>query len=214
MKTYKVNNLEITESQVKKLAIEAGLIKEEKPLNRLYKHEKGALYTFTSNTSGFGFEHDEVWQECDHLVHLDQSCWKSATPEDQKQWERLLIQHAESKGFVIGAKINNENLFDHLDFPNEFTIKELPEIQNNGEVWVKTGSYSETIFSKGNWATIIEKVSVQDRFDELESDKSRLVVMSNALAYMSCNNGQSELDVIAQALHIDDYHKDEEFTAY
>ena len=54
MKTYKVNNLEITEEEVKILAVKAGLIKEEKPLNRLYKFmNKETYYVFTNECTAF-----------------------------------------------------------------------------------------------------------------------------------------------------------------
>ena len=205
MKTYKVNNLEITESQVKRLAIEAGFLKEEKPLNRLYIDTcDGDVYIyFTSETDSFGFYEGE-WDDLNSNNKLSSSFWTLATEEDQKQWESLLIKHAESKGYKNG---NYNCLFTtSLNSTNnceKFKIKGI-------NVWTD-GLGNNQVFdgSTGKWAEIIKTVSVQEEWDKLTPDERIKILGTIALKKLSRN---ALLRVIGEYLDIDNIDINQAFT--
>jgi hypothetical protein len=208
MKTYKVNNLEITEEEVKRLAIEAGLIKEEKPLNRLYvSHDKLALIWFTDNREGFGFDRHEDWTVLgDNCISLSDKWWTLATDEYQQQWNKLLIQHAESKGYT------NDN---HKCLNRDNKIKGTNNfITYDGNVFRLNlnGSYTTKVFngSTGEWATIIEKVSVQEEWDKL-TPENKMSVLRRSFRSI-CGSDDHILNVISSKMELDNIDNKEKFT--
>ena len=220
MRTYKLKDVTVTEEEIKRLAIEAGIVESEKvdkPYGELYKWNESLAFHANEDLI-FGFEicegsninwHLNEWAA---LNELSVNYWRPANENDRQRWKELLLEKAESMGYENG---NYECLIDPSD---KTVINNNRFFYENGNVWHNgecLGKDNKKVFNgtTGEWAEIIKKTSVQDTYDQLDT-KQQLITMHNALAFMSSNNAQSELDCVAKALGVDNYDKDEEFTAY
>lgn len=164
-KTYKLKEwttrdveVHITEEEIKRLAIEAGIIEPEKvkPFGYLYKYKSGSLVMHINEDLAFGFEirgdsvdgfYNSGW------FNLKSDDWQPATEADYKRWEELLLEKARSMGYENGN-------YKCLDTPS-FTEKVSNEffLCGRGSVWmgVDDGNECNMVFDSetGEWAEVI-----------------------------------------------------------
>jgi len=211
MKTYKLKDVTVTEEEIKRLAIEAGIVepeKVEKPFGELYVGLNGTLAFFLKEREAFGFSFSGKYVERSRgWERLQSKSWQPTTEDDRQRWEKLLLEKAESMGYENG---NHKCLC--LDTA-EVKGGEL-YFDRQGNIWFGIKSYlANMVFNgeTGEWAKIIEKTSVQDEWDSRSYlNKSEILIS----ILKDSKSSKQLLRCIAEAMCIDNYDKDEEFTAY
>lgn len=169
--TVRASRISVTEEEIKRLAIEAGIIepeKVEKPFGELYvNNEHGGLLYYTDNRSGFGFDRHGQWLKVEGtLFPLHMVGVQPATDSDKQRWKQLLLEKAESMGYENG---NYKCLYmpkDTEQVSDEFFL------DCEGHVWMgienkvtynmvfngETGEWAQIIIPELTHAQIEEKI--------------------------------------------------------
>lgn len=80
-------------------------IKKELPESGLLVHSDGSLIFRTGETSGYGFDIFDIFHRiCRSFIDMPQN-WRTATPEDEAKFIKLLKAEAEKRGLGVDAKI-------------------------------------------------------------------------------------------------------------
>ena len=130
------DTLTISVEEIKRLAIEAGLIepeKVEKPYGELMKHRHGALKVFTSQYVAFGFDAIGYFDPTGTGYNLESDEWQPATQKDRDKFNELLLEKAESI-YSVGDRV------EYMGYVGEII----------GEPYWATGSDTVGVLTKGS----------------------------------------------------------------
>jgi len=159
------HNIEGSLNDLFELYLEKEEVKIQHQIGKWYKHKFGLLFCVTSIKDsgvlyGYGFGRTGEW-----FYNIDESSCKCACNEVAKEYtteatpqevEKALIEEAKKRGFKEGDKVMSAST------RKECEIRSLSYFCFHEGNWMSVDG--ATIFSKGQWATIIE----QDKFAELK----------------------------------------------
>ncbi len=151
MKTYKLKDVTVTEEEIKRLAIEAGIVEPEKVDKAYSSGELRYLKVFTGETKSFGFDLcANRWEKIEYSTPLSHNFWKPATDTDKQRWKELLLEKAESMGYENGN-------YKCLSNPKLTATDRTHFIYQNGFVLHSNGFTTNMVFNgdTGEWAKII-----------------------------------------------------------
>jgi hypothetical protein len=169
VKEHYVNDycIKLDKEEIKRLAIESGLIeseKVEKPYGKLYVHHGNSEYlkVFTEETVTFGFE-DNHWTVNKFSTALSLDFWKPATQSDRDKFNELLLAKAESMGYEDGN-------YECLVLPNHTHKHYDRYVSQYGDLYThnECGASRNKVFdgTTGEWSKITIPTLTHEQLEE------------------------------------------------
>lgn len=125
------------------------------PETGLLVSKSGSIIYRTGERSGYGFALGRGWYDNDDWGEFTSYHWKKATPEDELEFEKLLIKEAAKYGLVDGVEFESP-------FSGNKCVVNTKDTRFNCAGFTMGTAY---VFYKGKWATPI-KNEKQDELDE------------------------------------------------
>lgn len=142
--------------------------KEKLPVGAAYIARNGCYAWFTSYNTGFGFNVRGDWFTFSDLNLKSDDPLFAWKPVPTEEWQLRLIEYAEKRGFVEGARFKSIGLGNEYVVTNgKLSVWEQEDI-NHGNIYPSNNSGCIFKSSTGEWAEIIQK-------DECDLSTERLI---------------------------------------